>query len=138
MSRSPNLCVVIVVDDEALIRMAAKYALEDADFVAMEAGSAEEAIEILEHEADSIHVVFTDIRMPGDMNGVELARHVRRHWPHIGLIAASGHARLQPEGLPRGCRFVPKPYDLDEVVDHIRDLAPDDCGPEPDSSRAKV
>ncbi len=138
MSNSRNLCVVIVVDDEALIRMAAKYALEDADFVAMEAGSAEEAIEILEHEADSIHVVFTDIRMPGDMNGVELARHVRRHWPHIGLIAASGHARLQPEGLPRGCRFVPKPYDLDEVVDHIRDLAPDDCGPEPDSSRAKV
>jgi DNA-binding NtrC family response regulator len=138
MGTHSNLCVVIVVDDEALIRMAAKYALEDADFVAMETGSAEEAIDILEHEAASIHVVFTDIRMPGDMDGVELAKHVRRHWPHIGLIAASGHARLKPEGLPRGCRFVGKPYDLDEVVDHIRDLVPDDCRLEDDSRRAKV
>jgi DNA-binding NtrC family response regulator len=118
--------------------MAAKYALEDADFIAMEAGNAEEAIKILEREAASIQVVFTDIRMPGALDGVQLARHVRRHWPHIGLIAASGHARLKPEGLPRGCRFIAKPYDLDEVVDHVRDLAPDGCGLQADGHPAAV
>jgi DNA-binding NtrC family response regulator len=134
-SRDP-LCVVIVVDDEAIIRMAMSYALEDEDFLPLEAGSAEEAIAILEREAASIHVVFTDVRMPGDMDGVELARHVRRHWPHIGLIAASGHSRLRPQGLPSGCRFVTKPYDLHDVVGQIRELTPDDCSPPADKGRA--
>jgi CheY-like chemotaxis protein len=127
MENRTEPCVVIVVEDEALIRMSAVYAFEDADFAVLEAGTADEAIEILEHEADSIHVVFTDVRMPGSMDGVELAHHIRQHWPHIGLIAASGHARRLAERLPHGSRFVAKPYDLDEVVSHVRELAPDAC-----------
>lgn len=127
MGNRTEPCVVIVVEDEALIRMSAVYALEDADFAVLEAGTADEAIEILEREADSIHVVFTDIRMPGSMDGVELAHHIRRHWPHIGLIAASGHARRLAARLPHGSRFVAKPYNLDEVVGHVRDLAPNEC-----------
>ena len=127
MGNRTDPCVVIVVEDEALIRMSAVYALEDADFAVLEAATADEAIEILEHEAHSIHVVFTDVRMPGTMDGVALAHHVRRHWPHIGLIAASGHARNLAFRLPHGSRFVSKPYDLDEIIDHVRDLAPNDC-----------
>jgi len=127
MENRTEPCVVIVVEDEALIRMSAVYALEDADFSVLEASTADEAIEILEHEADSIHVVFTDVRMPGSMDGVELAHHIRRHRPHIGLIAASGHARRLADRLPHGSRFVVKPYDIDEVVEHVRDLAPNEC-----------
>jgi two-component system, response regulator PdtaR len=127
MGNSPPPCVVIVVEDEALIRMAAVYALEDAEFAVLEAGNADEAIEILTHEAASIHVVFTDVRMPGTMDGIQLAHHVRQHWPHIGLIAASGHARRMAGRLPHGSRFVAKPYDLDDVVSHARDLTPNHC-----------
>jgi two-component system, response regulator PdtaR len=120
-------CVVIVVDDEALIRLAATYALEDAKFAVIEASTADEAVEILEREAVNIHVVFTDVHMPGTMNGIELAQHVRRHWPHIGLVAASGRHKLRADQLPPGSRFVVKPYDLEDVVNHVRDLAPDEC-----------
>jgi DNA-binding NtrC family response regulator len=85
-------CFVIVVDDEELIRLAAAYALEDASFAVIEASTVDEAVEILEREAANIHVVVTDVHMPGTMNGIELAHRVRRHWPHIGLVAASGAA----------------------------------------------
>jgi two-component system, response regulator PdtaR len=117
-------CVVIVVEDEALIRMAAVFALEDADFAVIEASSADEAVEILEREAKHIHVVFTDVHMPGGMTGVELAHHVRRHWPRIGLLATSGRSRLRSDELPEGSRFIAKPYDLHEAVGHVRDLVP--------------
>jgi hypothetical protein len=65
--------------------------------------------------------------MPGTMDGVDLAHHVRRHWPHIGLVAASGRHKLERRRLPAGSRFVAKPYDLDDVVGHVRDLVPEEC-----------
>jgi DNA-binding NtrC family response regulator len=127
MDRHQHPCVVVVVEDEALIRMAAAYALEDAEYAVIEADCADKAVEILKREAASIHAVFTDVNMPGTMNGIELAHHVRRHWPHIGLLAASGRSTIGAAHLPRGSRFVSKPYDLDEVVRHISDLTPDHC-----------
>ena len=107
--------------------MAAVYALEDAHFAVIEADTADEAVKVLEQEAANVHAVFTDVNMPGEMDGVGLAHHVRRHWPHIGLIAASGRHRLEEGHLPVGSRFVSKPYDLDEVVSHVRNLVPDEC-----------
>ena len=83
---------------------------------------------ILEREAAGIHAVFTDVLMPGDMDGVALAKHVRQHWPHIGLVATSGHTQLKPRRLPHGSRFVAKPYNVTEVVGHVRDLTPDLVG----------
>jgi two-component system, response regulator PdtaR len=73
MTKRLTHCFVVIVEDEALIRMSAVYALEDADYAVLEAATADEAIEILEHDAHKIHVVFTDVRMPGSMDGVELA-----------------------------------------------------------------
>jgi DNA-binding NtrC family response regulator len=128
MDQSHPICVVILVEDEALIRIAAAYALEDADFAVIEAGSADEAVKILEREAEHIHVVFTDVHMPGGMTGIDLAHHVRRHWPRIGLLATSGRSRLRSDELPAGSHFIAKPYDLDEAVNHVRELAPDHCG----------
>jgi DNA-binding NtrC family response regulator len=69
-----------------------------------------------------IHVVFTDVHMPGPMDGLVLAHHVRRHWPSIGLLVASGRGNVDARAMPEGSRFIPKPYHLDHVVHHIREL----------------
>jgi hypothetical protein len=58
------------------------------------------------------------------MDGLMLAHHVRRHWPRISLLVASGHGFVSEEAMPAGSRFIPKPYRLDDVVHHIRELAP--------------
>lgn len=116
--------VIVVVEDETLIRFAVVAALEEAHFGVIEAGHAGEALTILEHEGVRVHVVFTDVRMPGPMDGLMLAHHVRRHWPRIGLLVASGQGIVSEDALPEGSRFIPKPYRLDHVVHHIRELAP--------------
>ena len=116
--------VIVVVEDETLIRLAVVAALEEANFGVIEASHAGEALAILEHEAVRVHVVFTDVHMPGPMDGLMLAHHVRRHWPRIGLLVASGQGIVSDEAMPEGSQFIPKPYRLDQVVHHIRELAP--------------
>jgi DNA-binding NtrC family response regulator len=108
--------VVVVAEDELLIRMAVADTLHEAGFHVLEAEHAEEAIAILELEAPGVHVLFTDVRMPGDMDGVALSHHVKTHWPWIGLLVTS------EDDLPRGSRFLPKPYHHPHVIDHIREL----------------
>jgi len=114
--------VVLLVEDEALIRMCAGEALADAGFTVTEAGHAHEAIEILERDHDAIRVVFTDVQMPGTVNGVGLAHHVRHHWPRIGLLIVSAQPRPALGELPAGARFLGKPYKLDHAVRHVRQL----------------
>lgn len=113
---------VIVVEDEIMIRLPVVSALEATDFEVIEAGHAGEALAILEREAVRVHVVFTDVHMPGPMDGLVLAHHVRRHWPSIGLLVASGRGNVDAGAMPEGSRFIPKPYHLDHVVHHIREL----------------
>jgi len=84
--------VVLIVEDESLLRISAAEMIADAGYDVVEAGSADEAIAILEARAD-IHIVFTDIQMPGSMDGLKLARFVRDRWPPIKLVATSGHVR---------------------------------------------
>lgn len=115
--------VIVVVEDEMLIRFAVVAALEEANFAVIEAGHAGEALTILEHEGVRVHVVFTDVHMPGPMDGLMLAHHVRRHWPHISLLVTSGKGVVNEDAMPEGSRFIPKPYRLDHVVHHIRELA---------------
>jgi DNA-binding NtrC family response regulator len=116
--------VIVVVEDETLIRLAVAAALEEANFGVIEAGHAGEALAILEHEGVRVHVVFTDVHMPGPMDGLMLAHHVRRHWPHISLLVTSGQGFVSEDAMPEGGRFIPKPYRLDHVVHHIRELVP--------------
>lgn len=80
---------VLVVEDETLIRLDLVARLEEAGYNVLEAGSATEAIEVLERDR-SIRVVFTDVRMPGDMDGVALARCVRDRWPPTIIVICSG------------------------------------------------
>jgi CheY-like chemotaxis protein len=107
--------VVLVVEDEPLIRMIAVAALGDAGFEVVEAGSADEAIVILESRSD-IRVVFTDIMMPGSMDGVKLAAAIRGRWPPIELIITSARPMRVPSDLPARGIFLQKPYALAGLV----------------------
>jgi CheY-like chemotaxis protein len=113
--------VVLIVEDEFLLRIDAVDMIAAAGFEVVEAGNADEAIEVLESRRD-ITVVFTDIQMPGSMDGLKLARAVRGRWPPIKIIATSGHANVGETDLPEGGRFLPKPYSSTEVAGVLREL----------------
>jgi DNA-binding NtrC family response regulator len=114
---------ILVVEDETLIRMISAEMLEDAGFKVIEAESADEALDVLER-AEDVQVLFTDIRMPGSMDGLELAALVHKRWPNIKLLLTSGHRSLAPGEVPDEGRFVPKPYSLTAVVREIREMLP--------------
>jgi len=113
--------VVLIVEDEFMLRMNAVEMIEAAGYDVVEAGSADEAIVILEARLD-IHVVFTDIQMPGSMDGLKLARFVRDRWPPIKIIATSGALALRDGDLPEGGIFLPKPYTAERITDVLRGL----------------
>ncbi len=121
---APAPLIVVVAEDEALIRMLAVDELIDAGFEIIEAAHAAEALAILNSRADGIHVLFSDIHMPGTMNGLELAHYVRTQWPWIALLLTSGRACPTMDDMPADCRFIPKPYELHQVIHHLRDIAP--------------
>src|SRR3954463_3076741 len=98
--------VVLVVEDEFLLRMNAVDMIAAAGFEVIEAANADEAIAILVNRRD-ITVVFTDIQMPGSMDGLKLARAVRGRWPPIKIVATSGHVDVGETDLPDGGRFLP-------------------------------
>jgi CheY-like chemotaxis protein len=113
--------VILIVEDDFLIRMNAAEMIDDAGFNVVEAGNADEAIVILEARPD-IHVVFTDIQMPGSMDGLKLARFVRGRWPPIKIVATSGNSIVGDGDLPEGGVFLPKPYTFDAVASTLREL----------------
>jgi len=116
--------VVLVVEDEALIRLSAFDIVEDAGFAAIGASNADEAIAILEARPD-ILLVFTDIDMPGSMDGLKLAHYIRDRWPPVKLMVASGKSVVAESELPFGARFFQKPYPHVEIADAmIRMLGP--------------
>jgi CheY-like chemotaxis protein len=113
--------VVLVVEDEPLLRMLAVEVVEAAGFVALEAGNADEAVALLEARSD-ISLLFTEIDMPGSMDGLKLAHAVRGRWPPIKILLVSGQVRLQPFELPSSSRFVGKPYRAAARVEELRSL----------------
>jgi CheY-like chemotaxis protein len=112
--------VVLIVEDEFLLRMDAVDMITAAGFEVIEAANADDAIEILEARQD-ITVVFTDIQMPGSMDGLKLARAVRGRWPPIKIIATSG-LNVGETDLPEGGRFLRKPYSPAQVAGVLREL----------------
>jgi DNA-binding NtrC family response regulator len=105
---------VLIVEDEAFIRMDVADYLSDDQFVTIEAANADEAISILEHRED-IEVVFTDVNMPGSIDGMELAGLVRQRWPSMSVVMTSGMVRPSQSALPGSVKFFEKPYDLSEL-----------------------
>lgn len=113
--------VILIVEDDVLIRMDAAQMIGGGEFDVIEAGNADEAIEILETRSD-ISVVFTDIQMPGSMDGLKLTAAVRDRWPPIKIVATSGHVTIGHDDLPDGGRFLRKPYSPAEILNALREV----------------
>jgi two-component system, response regulator PdtaR len=117
----PTRQVVLIVEDEALVRMTAVDMIEEAGFAILEATNADKAMLLLEARLN-ITVVFTDIEMPGSMNGLRLAEAVRGRWPPIKIIATSGDYVVRGGDLPSGGLFLAKPYSLNQISSALREI----------------
>jgi len=118
----PSQFAVLVVEDEPLLLWDAVDLVEDAGFKAYAASNADEAIRLLEQHPD-IRVLFTDVDMPGSMDGLKLARAVRDRWPPVTIIIASGHQKLCQGDLPENGLFFSKPYPPASIVRALREVS---------------
>jgi CheY-like chemotaxis protein len=113
--------VVLVVEDEMLLRMRAVDMVEDAGFTSVEALDADEAVAILESRSD-IALLFTDIQMPGSMDGLKLAHAVHERWPPIKIILVSGQLKLANIDVPADSRFFGKPLVAKEMIAQLQSM----------------
>ena len=113
--------LILIVEDELLLRMDSAEMIENAGFEVVQAGNADEAVAILQARP-AVHVVFTDIQMPGSMDGLKLARLVPARWPPIKIIGTSGRVRAVALDLPAGSIFLPKPYRDAQLVATLREM----------------
>jgi two-component system, response regulator PdtaR len=114
--------VALVVEDEALVRLDLAATLQEQGFKTFEAADATEAIAALETNSE-ISVVFTDIQMPGTMDGLALSHYVRMRWPPTIIVVSSGRRSPSKDEMPAGAFFVGKPYEpqmLGRVLQDIR------------------
>lgn len=109
-----NQTSILVVEDEALLLFTIADDLRDAGFEVFEATNAKAALAILETRA--LDVLFTDVDMPGQMDGLELALMVGELWPETRIVITSGHVNLKGQDLPKGGAFLSKPYSPAAVV----------------------
>jgi len=116
--------VILVVEDEVLVRMMAVMVAEDSGFEALSAATADEAIKILVSRSD-IRLVFTDVNMPGSMNGLRLAHAVRDRWPPVELLVTSALGNVTAGDLPARGRFLSKPYDVATLSETFQQMAGD-------------
>lgn len=114
--------IILVVEDEPLLRLFAAEMIEDAGFEVVQAANADEAVGILEARSD-IRIVFTDIDMPYGIDGMQLAACIRDRWPPIGIIITSGKPFPPTARLPERSVFYPKPYSQGQVIDTIQRMA---------------
>lgn len=131
MVRSVRSKVVLVVDDEVFARLLAVQIFLDQDYTVLEAEDAEEALNVLDRN-DDVGLIFTDVSMPGAMDGLQLIARVGEEWPHIRCIATSGRVDPRLGTLPGGARFLPKPYTAYHLMEAIRHSP---SGPPPSQSR---
>ena len=114
--------VVLVVEDEQLLRLFATDMIEEAGFEVLQAPNASAALMTLEERLD-VRVVFTDVNMPGGIDGIMLAICIRRRWPTIQIIITSGRPWPDEAVVPADVVFFPKPYRQDRVLDTVRKMA---------------
>ncbi|MCJ2066803.1 response regulator [Methylobacterium sp. J-088] len=106
--------------------------LEEAGYTPVEAHHGDHALDMLRQHHPSVHVLFTDVQMPGGgRDGFALARETAASWPHIAIVVASGEMRPQPGDLPEGATFISKPFSAQVVREHLRKIVDDDIQPEP-------
>lgn len=113
--------IILIIEDEPIIRMTVADDFVAAGFEVLEASNADEALAILESERQ-ITAIFSDIDMPGSMDGLELAWLVRDRWPPVQIILTSGHKKPQTRELPDRVHFFPKPYLHQTVISALKSL----------------
>ncbi|ACI52075.1 response regulator receiver protein [Gluconacetobacter diazotrophicus PA1 5] len=113
---------IVIAEDEVLTRLAVATELRDNGFEVREASNAEEALTVLECTTTHIDALFTDIDMPGSMNGLELALRARQSRPRLGVLVTSGKHMISDDFVLTRSRFVPKPYDISEIPRILNDL----------------
>ena len=121
MSSNGSKPIVLVVEDEMVLRMRAVDIVEDAGFEPIEAVSADEAIGILESR-DDIDLLFTDIQMPGSMDGLKLAHAAHARWPHIKIVLVSGQIAVTDSDKPADSRFFPKPLEIQQMIVELQEM----------------
>lgn len=115
---SEELAIAVVVEDEPLFRLDLTVHLEELGYAVLEGSSAEDALRYLEDGARAA-ILVTDVRMPGALDGMALAREVARRWPATGIVVVSAAVTPGPADLPQNAVFLGKPFDparLSEVV----------------------
>jgi DNA-binding NtrC family response regulator len=121
----------LVVDDDAFILMDATPIFEDAGFRVFEAMAVASALATLDQHHRDIQLLFTDVHMPGDLDGFALARRTAEHFPHVAIVVASGEAKLGPDDLPKGATFIAKPFSAEVVYKHVSKTMPEEKQPMP-------
>jgi CheY-like chemotaxis protein len=119
IEKSMKHSAVLIVDDEPLIRETVSELLSGAGIPTLEAENGLEALEMLKKSGHTVAVLLTDIRMPGGMDGIDLARIALSTWPWIKVILMSGHYDGSPDGLPGDARFIAKPWQAQEVINNV-------------------
>lgn len=121
----------LVVDDNLLIRMDAMDILKQAGFQVLEAECGDVAYDLLKTRHPDIVLLFTDVQMPGELDGFALARKVAISWPDISIVVASGHVKPAPGSMPDKARFIAKPFSAALVHAHLQEILPHGQKPEP-------
>lgn len=131
MATTSTIPYALVVDDDAVILTDACQILEDAGFRTLCAYNADEALGMISSHGDAVTLLFTDVEMPGSMNGFELARRVAETWREIAILVASGRVQPSDGDLPEKATFVAKPFSSDIVRARLHKVLPDGRKPEP-------
>jgi two-component system, response regulator PdtaR len=120
-TKTPPEPLILVVEDEELLRLFAADLLEEHGFRVVEARNAAAALKVLETR-DDVRLLFTDIQMPGTLDGMDLAREVHQRWPRVLLVITSGQKKPTEEEMPDHGRFVAKPYRAEELLGQVDDM----------------
>ena len=123
MTDSAKPAVILLAEDEALVRMVAADILNDAGFRVIESVNANESLTMLQARCD-VQALVTDVEMPGALDGFTLARLVDKTWPQIGIVVVSGRAQPAEGDLPPKALFLGKPYTPDALVKAVRSILP--------------
>lgn len=121
LDRPGILPIVLVVEDDMMLRMRAVDMVEDAGYASVEAVDADQALTILQSRTDIV-LLFTDIQMPGSMDGLQLAHAVYERWPLIKIILVSGQLKLASNHIPRNSRFFGKPLVSGQMIAEMQNM----------------
>ena len=113
--------IVLIVEDDMILRMRSVDIVEDAGYTPVEAVDADQAFGILRSRSD-IALLFTDIQMPGSMDGLQLAHAVYERWPQLKIILVSGQLKLSSAEIPRDSRFFGKPLVSGQIITEMQDM----------------